>query len=124
MFVVSEGVSVEILLGKYWKKRLFLTNPLFSQCSIWIAQNLETIFSIREMINIQYILLEYVVKRLHKVTLNVTMIQREFPALFVGNKTITDFLLDVMSNCSNEMVSAGNTDTGLHIRPWPRSSQN
>ena len=123
MFMISEGVdlSVEILLGKYWKKRLFLTNPLFSQFSIWIAQNLETIFSIREMINI---LLEYVVKRLHKVTLSVTMIQREFPALFVGNKTITNFLLDVMSNCSNEMVSAGDTDTSLHIRPGPRSPQN
>ena len=35
------------------------------------------------------------------------MIQREFPALFVGNKTITDFLLDVMSNCITRWYPRG-----------------
>ena len=101
VLMLNEGVDVDTLLGKFWRKPIFLINPLFLQFSVWIASNLETVFSVREAVNLKEVLLAHTVKILDRSDFDVNEIERKFPNISTENTRFTFYVPDILAHCRN-----------------------
>ena len=106
VLMLNEGVDVDTLLGKFCRKPIFLMNPLFLQFCIWIIDNLETVFSVRETVNVKDVLLAHVAKILDKSDFDMNEIERKFPNISTRNITnnttrFTFYVPDILAHCHN-----------------------
>ena len=99
VLMLNEGVDVDTLLGKFWKKPIFMSNPLFLQFCIWIAGNLETTFSVRETVNVKEVLMAYAVKILDTSYFDMEKINKKYPCICMEKTSFTLHILDILAKC-------------------------
>ena len=81
VLLLNEGVSIDTLLGVHCKKPIFMTNPLFLQFAIRIADNLKSMVSTTERVDIQKILSAHAAKVAVGSTLDMADFKSEFPTV-------------------------------------------
>ena len=81
VLLLNEGVSIDTLLGIHCKKPIFMTNPLFLQFAIWIADNPESMVSTTEIVDIKKILSAHAAKVAVGSNLDMADFKSEFPTV-------------------------------------------
>ena len=121
VLMLNEGVDLDTLLGKFWRKPIFMSNPLFLQFCIWIAGNLKTTFSVRGTVSVKEVLMAYAVKILDKSCFDIEKIKRKYPTISIKEKTAFSFhVLDILAKCRNveHLAISDQIDRGLSaLRP-------
>ena len=98
---LSEGESVESLLGGDCEKPIFLTNPLFLEFCLWLMNSTELTSFPWEVETVREPLVTYLVGKIDKQNLDL---DHEFYALNMTDgldPMVLDLMKDVLSRCSN-----------------------
>ena len=102
VLMLNEGVDLDTMLGKFWRKPIFMSNPLFLQFCIWVADNLETMFSVRETVNVREVLTAHAVKILDKSCFDIGANYIKYPTIRTKEKTTFSFYVpDILAKCRN-----------------------
>ena len=109
---LSEGETIDSLLGGDRKKPIFLTNPLFLEFCLWLLNTTDLTSFPWEKETVQEILATYLVDKIDNKYLNLKDLRHESPALYMTtgshlgrdllpkNRMVVDLMKDILSRCS------------------------